>query len=109
MAIVIFDSRSKNTNNKETFHLKSFPSDSSYLSHLLLRLKILWFFLFYLKFLGFEFYFIQAWVNLDFYLIIHSLELTVRLKPDKASDTVEILCSFWFMDNEFALYSQSMV
>lgn len=65
--------------------------------------KVSDFFLCYLKLLGFEFYFCQAWMNLDFYLIIYGLELTVRLKSDKASDTTEILCSFWFMDNEFAI------
>lgn len=65
--------------------------------------KVSDFFLCYLKFLGFEFYFCQTWMNLDFYLIIYGLELTVRLKSDKASDTTEILCSFWFMDNEFAI------
>jgi hypothetical protein len=51
-------------------------------------------------FLGFEFYFIQAWVNVDFYLITHSLMLTVRLKSDKASDTVEIISplDLWIMN-----------
>lgn len=51
-------------------------------------------------FLGFEFYFIQAPANLDFYLITHGLELTVRLKTDKTSDTTEIFAPFdlWVMN-----------
>lgn len=45
-------------------------------------------------FLSFEFYLNQAWASLDFYLIIYSPELTVRLKPDQDSDIVKALSSF---------------
>lgn len=67
------------------------------------------FFSFHLMFLSFEFYLNQAWASLDFYLIIYSPELTVRLKPDQDSDIVKALSSFWFMGNEFALCSQSIM
>lgn len=60
-------------------------------------------------FLGFEFSVIKAWVSLDFYSIIYISELTVRLKPDQDPNTVETLGSFWFMDNEFVLCSQSVI
>lgn len=68
------------------------------------RWKMCDFFLLYLKFAGFEFYFSQACVNLDFYLIIDNPELPVRPKSDRASDTTQTLSSLWFMDDEFALW-----
>ena len=60
-------------------------------------------------FLSFVFYLIQAWESLDFYLIIYSPELTVRLKPNQDSDTVETLGSFQSTGNDFALCSQSIM